>query len=566
MAKASRAFAPDEPVLGVPGAGESSGVLGSGLRRRRQQRAENPRAVIGGNYPPEPMSGPNLRPDEVEEPESEYGPFQGPVGEYERMSTRMPTGKGAKEDWKEGNLIVNTDVMKEDPKFWKKITDTIRSYPNLTAEEKAKEDDEVARLFKEHGISNFHFLADLLHPEVREESREWYPGGHHIISERAARDFRIPMHSATGLYSGQSPQKDWHMNVSLGDRAGHIIFNAGGERLTQPMIDKFIEIQKNKAAEQAKKDKKKPPSEESLRMRARLKQEDDELLKWLDQTRGLTLNEQLQNLYDKITSGESNDVDLKRIGAWVRLFDEVHHDPRYAIIHPRGHYIDFATTIAGKHARRAWGSNLEAGSGVAAAILKGDRHAIRILLGGKHKVPSFDSNLGNPWHPAGDVTGDTHAGAGFFLRPLPAAHKHIGQMFTGPPRTALHGLSGWYGILADAIREASGHRGWRPSEGQGVFWGGARGLFPEWTKSKKIQNDIEKMWRERGSKTQREVQEQIYMHLFDLAQQRAARLKRPGEAWEPGGVGLPEWYGLHKNPNLHWDFFLPEEVRRRRRR
>lgn len=520
----------DEPVLGVPGS--SGGVLGSGSRRRQIAAARQ--------RPAEPI----LRPDEIEEEPD----FTGPVGKYQRMSTRMPTGKGA-EEWHHGDLRVDTDVMKRDEKFFPKVIANIKGYPNLTEKEKSGKDEKVAQRFQKHGEANLHFLNELLHPEVREESRHWYPGGNRIISERA-NHFSVPMHSATSAYSTQSPQKDWHINVSLGDRLLHTIFRRGNERASQKMLDIANSVWSPKPGREP------PKSERSAEIRARLDAKNEDLLRWLDETKGQTLNQHLVDLHDKLRSGNFSNQDLERLGAWVRMFDEANHDPRYAIIHPRGHYLDFFTNVDKTHGRRAWGSALEAGNAVAAAILGGNRTLIRPLLGERHKVPSFDSNLGDPWHSAGDVTGDTHAAAGFLLSPLPATHRRVAEMFSGPPRSASHGLNGWYGILNDAIREASAHYGWRPSEGQGVFWGGARGIFPgDWAKSEDIQNAVEKMWSERGNRPIRKIQEQIYNHMRDLANDRAKRLKRPQETWEPGGIGLPEWYGVHQRPGMRWDFF-----------
>lgn len=520
----------DEPVLGVPGGAE--GVLGSQRHPIAARRAQ-----------PQPQAAPNLRPDPVEEEPD----FTGPVGRYQRMSTRMPEGEGA-EDWRKGHLTVDMAAMRRDPKFFANVVNDIKEMPNLTEKEKTGKEEKVAENFRQHLMSNFHFLRELApHPDINERNRRWYPGGNRIISERA-NHFSVPMNSATGTYSTQSPQKIWHMNVSLGDRVLHTVFKRGKEQLSNAMLQKAYDVWHPKEG---------TPEPETDRQKMELAAKLD-LLRHLEESRNNTLNEHLVDLHDKLKSGKYTNTDIKRVGAWVRLFDEVNHDPRYAIISPEGDYLDFATTQEGKHALRTWGANLEAGRGAASAILRGDLEQLRKLQGGNHKVPSFDPNLGDPYHPALDVTADTHVAAGGLLRPLGGAHKHVAAMMAG--RTSkLHGLSGWYGIATDAVREAAAEHGWRPNEGQGVFWGAAQGLFHEDYKKKHNQDAIADMWLNRGNKPIRKVQEQIYEHARKWNNERAAKLRKKGldvPDWEPGRIGYPDWYGLQRRPGLRWDFFV----------
>lgn len=443
---------------------------------------------------------------------------------YTWMSTRLPSGANAVGDPLREQLRIDTDAMNLDPKFLGKVIERIKKYPNLTEAEKEGTPAEVAENFKNHIKDNVRYvynkIPEDISPDPRPRMARWYWGGNRIVKERA-NDVGIPITSSAATYGAQSPQKDWYMNASLGDRVLHTIFNRGNEKFTPDMLEKAQELYLKPGMD---------PQEYAAK---------SAMLDRLTSRRGgVTLKDRLATLSDKLKNNTATRDDIEDMGAWVRTFDETNHDPRFAVLSPEGDYLDFPKkTLAGADRRLSWGSNLEAGRAVAAAIANGDPRIIRPLLGNAHKVPNFTNNLGAPGHPAGDFTGDTHAIAVALLRPLAAKHPHVAEGFSGPPDAIAHGLKGWYGLMADAHRELAQELRLHPHEVQSIGWEGGRGLFPREFKDKKGVNlaAIDKMWRERGSQPIADVQDAIHEYA--------------------GGINTPDWLGMKKRRGLRWDFF-----------
>ena len=120
-------------------------------------------------------------------------------------------------------------------------------------------------------------------------------------------------------------------------------------------------------------------------------------------------------------------------------------------------------------------------------IKDGSRENISSNLGDRHKVRSFYNNILNPMSDRGDVTIDTHAVAAGLLQPLggsaPEVSHNLGTM---GDTSAITGVMGSYGILADAYREAAAEVGILPREMQSITWEAVRGLFANFKNPKNV--------------------------------------------------------------------------------
>ena len=128
-------------------------------------------------------------------------------------------------------------------------------------------------------------------------------------------------------------------------------------------------------------------------------------------------------------------------------------------------------------------------------IKDGSRENISSNLGDRHKVRSFYNNILNPMSDRGDVTIDTHAVAAGLLQPLggsaPEVSHNLGTM---GDTSAITGVMGSYGILADAYREAAAEVGILPREMQSITWEAVRGLFANFKNPKNVKR-VKDIWK-----------------------------------------------------------------------
>src|SRR5262249_43060554 len=133
------------------------------------------------------------------------------------ISTRRPTYKGATE----GDKYRQVDVaaMKEHkPKETEKEKAAVEAnfdrdtklfsetehYPNFRPGEfDGMTPDERVRHVIDHMKSNLKFLYDNVDEEVRDQGPLWYEGAHRMADE-AAKKYKLPLQSATGVYAALS--------------------------------------------------------------------------------------------------------------------------------------------------------------------------------------------------------------------------------------------------------------------------------------------------------------------------------------------------------------------------
>lgn len=398
------------------------------------------------------------------------------------VSTRLPTAVKATEDPMTGELLSDIGTMKRDPAAFEQNISLVREYPNFVS--KARNTDKRADDFIEHVKDNLLYLYDQVPEATRNRSRLWYDGARNIVN-RWGTEFNQPDQALAGVLAVLSPQKDWFMNVSLGNRVVDIALNKRGFQWDSAMDDMATNIWKD-------------PKYDPVLALVRGKRYED-----------------LQSPAEK--------------ALWLRTYDQAFNPPDHRIVTPEGDFADVRLTQSGKPYRVAWGSLNEIGKAV--SILDNPSlENISTMLGSQHKVRNFYNNIYAPGDPRGHVTIDTHAVAAGLLRPLSGNSKEVLHNFgsgikgeRGPANSSVSGAQGTYGIYAEAYRRAAAERGVLPREMQSITWEAVRGLFPDTFKTPKNAQLIDNIWL------------QYRKGKLSLEEARDAVIK------SAGGINPPEW-------------------------
>lgn len=399
------------------------------------------------------------------------------------VSTRLPKGQTSTEDPSSGNLLIDYSVIKSDPKTFNKNIGLMADYANFKIDSDAPE--QQAEQMIETMKSNLLFLHDVMPEQYRDRSHLWYVGARNIVDDWAPK-YDLPDRAVSGVLAVLSPQKDWFQNVSLGQRVLDITRDQRNTAWNRQMDEKAQEIWDAKYAPV------------------------------ISLVRGKKLSD-LQTPEEK--------------ALWLRTYDQAFNSPEHSIVSPEGRFEGTRLTETGAKRRIAWGSLNEIGKAIA-IIDNPDVANISQLLGEKHKVRSFYSNIYAPFDPRGAATIDTHAVAAALLRPLSGKSREVLHNFGsgipgegGPGANSVLGINGTYGIILEAYRRAAAERGLLPRELQSITWEGVRGLFPD--KWKRPQNEaaITSIWNRyrNGQITLQEAQNEVI------------------QASPNKGTGAPEW-------------------------
>jgi hypothetical protein len=131
------------------------------------------------------------------------------------VSTRLPTAVKATEDPLASNLIVDFEAIKKDPEAFKHNMGLIQQYPNFAS--KARNPEKRAEDFITEVKDNLLYLYDKVPDQTRQRSKLWYDGARNIVDDWTGK-YGANDNAISGVLAVLSPQKDWFMNVSLGER------------------------------------------------------------------------------------------------------------------------------------------------------------------------------------------------------------------------------------------------------------------------------------------------------------------------------------------------------------
>jgi hypothetical protein len=371
------------------------------------------------------------------------------------VSTRLPTAVKATEDPLANNLTIDFQSVKSDPEAFKHNMSLVQQYPNFAS--KARNPEKRAEDFIDEVKNNLLYLYDNVPEQTRERSKLWYDGARNITNKWST-EYQVPDQAVSGVLAVLSPQKDWFMNVSLGQRVLDIM----GTKQSTKWDDGMTEM-------------------------AKVIWSKPQYAPMVDAIKGKTLE-------------EITDPGLKAM--WLRTYDQANNPREYQIVTPEGDFAGVRMNADGKTpSKTGWGSLNEIGKAI--VILEDPSKAnISNNLGTMHKVRNFYNNIYAPNDPSGAVTIDTHAVAAGLLRPLSGNSREVLHNFGsgvlgegGPKNSSVTGVQGTYGLYAEAYRRAAQERGVLPREMQSITWEAVRGLFPDTFKSQaKNVEQVDGIW------------------------------------------------------------------------
>ena len=367
------------------------------------------------------------------------------------ISTRNPTAKGRTESPDEvKRLTIGLETMKRDPKKFAESMAKVAEYPNLRIPP-GSTPDQIAEIAVQQFEDNLLWLYDNYPKQWAEGAKKWYVGGNKICREESAKVGK-PDRAAAGITAALSPQNPWPINMSLTKRVMYAMSNQ----------DKLVFD--NNCLNAA--------------------------LKKAGNSKGLKNGNNIRTVASLCMGKRLSEIEDPYAKAlFIVAHDEAYSDRGYRIVSPDGTFGAPAITKQKTPGQAKW-VGLTA---VAKAVSIYNDPSVKNIsdqLGKKHKVRNFYNNLIDPSGKYA-VTIDTHAVAAAHLRPLGGMSLEVMHNFGSKMGSSSKtGVSGSYGLYAEAYRRAAAKRGILPREMQSIAWEAVKGLFSPVFKRKQQTNAI----------------------------------------------------------------------------
>jgi hypothetical protein len=409
----------------------------------------------------------------------------------------------------EGSFVAGRDMVglsfdevKSRPKVIKRMVDKMLAHGIFRVDGRAKSPTAQAEYMVKQMVSNLTYIYDRVPEAIRERSKGWYKGANRIANRWSGK-YDVPVQGVAGAIAALSPQRDWNMNVSLGERLLDIVTGKG--RKTDVMTPEMVAT--------ADKIDNSPGNQKKDR-------EIEGIIYPYQEFRGAA--ERIQKAgtaFDQMTTGEK--------AFFVRLYDETYNPPTFTVVTPEGGFERWKTTAGGQGAIITWGP-IQTIEKALRIIEDPSAENISKQLGGQHKVRSFYNNIINPLSDS-VVTIDTHAVAAAYMLPLSGSSKEVTDNFGSQTK---EGFSGTYGLIAEAYRRAAAEKGVSPSEMQSITWeairevytGGYKRAAGKWTGDDTAPTTARDVW---DLYAKRKI-------TFEEAQKQAFEVG--------GGYTLPQWF------------------------
>jgi len=425
-----------------------------------------------------------------------------------RISTRFPHGPNMTADPLREHLKIGVDEMKQTPAF-EHNANLIPNYPGFGSLA-GLPPEQIAKQYVEQTSGNLQHLFNRLPKVLQDRAPRWYFGANRLVDAIAERH-GIPRQSVAAAVAALSPQKDWFMNGSLGERAADVVFGPAGDRRATPEMFDWARTATSGSGKKAK---------------PLFSNYDQVLIKGLKGKRFSDLTDPAEQ------------------AIWLRMYDEAHNPRSFREITPEGELGPIVTDANGNPKDIAWGSFNEIARAIQLLKSNGDMDKISSTLSPGHKTRSFYNDIELPGSLArfgGDPVIDTHAIGAGQLRSVsqkdPAVVHNFGSSlqredqlnapFSWAPHSNAgfksHGVKGTYGFMADSYRDAGNALGLSPLQTQSPTWEGIRLRFPQEGKRGNMESfNPDNVWRayERG----------------ELSLEQARNLIVP-----EGSIGTPSW-------------------------
>jgi hypothetical protein len=333
------------------------------------------------------------------------------------------------------------EAMEANPEFRQRTINEIKKYGFI---KEGIPDDEVIEEFKSAIVDNLLFLYNSVPPEIRQRSKLWYDGAHKLAVD-LAKKYNISMPQVAGIMAAMSPQKDWFQNVSMAERAIDILSKQANKAWDANML-KYGESYV-KEAENIKDREAREINFEKMKRTAN-------------------------------AGTELKDMNEEEAAFFIRAFDEAYNSRQYRLVTPEGGFGDLVRNADKTPAIMMWSTYIPLEKTVS-IFRDGSRNNISDQLGNEHKIRSFYNNIASPNSDIGHVTIDTHAVAAGLFESLAGTDIEVMHNFGAIGGSDAVGVSGTYGIIADAYRDAAKYVGVKPREMQSITWEAVRGIFDE---------------------------------------------------------------------------------------